>query len=498
MPKTASYLLIWSPERDRYELCKPNDGKYCLPLNGEDNWDSWLTNHTSFSFQGRYGRLTLLKEPRRHGDGYWYAYRRQGKHVAKKYLGQTRKLSLTQLEEAARLLNVQQSSPEDSTRPEHIPALEPKLRLPRQRSSMVRREALFTRLTSGLEYKMTLISAPAGFGKTTLVSAWAAEYNAQRGMPVVAWLSLDEGDNDPLRFWHYIIAACTCTFLSADQKSALSNNQTRQRQSDQAIELALAELLNQLASLNEQFVLVLEDYHLISSPSIHAFLARLIDRLPPTLHIIMLTRHDPPFSLARWRAYGDLLELQANDLRFSPEETRSFLELALPVALSNKALEQLIARTEGWAVGIQLAGLALYGLNNIQAIEQTLATITGSRRSIVDYLVEEVLHTQDERLQHFLLSTSILHRLTPSLCDAVTGKTDSESLLQQLEQANLFLVALEGNQSWYRYHALFAEAMRHEAQKVFGEEQMRALYAQACCWYEKHGFLNEAIESAFA
>lgn len=507
MPKSASYLLIWSEERERYELCRADDEKDCFPLEDSESWDSWLATHTSFAFRGRHGHLTLLKEPRTHGDGYWYAYRRQGKHVAKKYLGPPRKLSPEQLEEVARTLNAQRVSPDTISAstdvqpsPGELPAdlmLEAKLRLPRQRASLVRRPALFARITAGLEHKMTLISAPAGFGKTTLVSAWAAEYNAQQARPAVAWLSLDEGDNDPLRFWHYLSTICSQIFLRQPIFSSPGSSSTR-RLPEQVLESILAELPRQLALLSEPCVLVLEDYHLISSASIHNTLARLIERLPPALHIIILTRHDLPFSLARWRAYGDLSELHAADLRFSASEIRCFLEQTLPFPLSDEALEHLSVRSEGWAVGVQLAGLALQGCSSPQEVELALTTFTGSRRHVLEYLVEEVLHTQDEQLQHFLLSTSILHRLTPTLCNALTGREDGELLLAQLEQANLFLVGLDGKQRWYRYHALFAEAMQQEALNSLGEAQLRTLHARACAWYEAHGLLNEAIESAFA
>ncbi len=513
MPKTASSALIWSSERQSYELYEQRSKKHCPSPHNHEHWLSWLDTRTSFSFQGRSGRLSVLKESRLRGDGYWYAYRRHDGKIVKKYLGRTSDLSIERLEEAARALNGEEgehmpASPQisedqakaEGERPPEIqrPLLTPKLRLPRQRSFLVPRERLFAQLDAGMERKLTLVSAPAGSGKTTLVSAWAARLPRQGG-PGVAWLSLDEGDNDPVRFWRYVIAACQTLHPSIRQSSLalLYGWRTFSFDREQAFMIITA-LLNELHDLPGRGVLVLEDYHDISTPLIHQALSAFLDHLPPTLHLVILTRSDPPLPLARLRASNDLYELRAADLRFSVEETQAFLERALSLSLPIEVAHRLTMRTEGWAVGVQLATLALQGRNDPQDIEHVLATFTGSHRHVLEYLVAEVLNAQPEPLQEFLLQTSLLNRLTTSLCDAVTGRTGSNLILDQLERAHLFLVPFDGSGQWYRYHALFAEAMRSEARRRFGEERLRGLLLKACFWYDAHNILTEAIESALS
>jgi LuxR family maltose regulon positive regulatory protein len=513
MPKTASSAVIWSSERKSYEFYGQHGKKHCRSPYNCENWHSWLDTRTSFSFQGHSGRLSLLKEPRPRGEGYWYAYRRYGGKIVKKYMGRTSDLSIERLEAAAEALNSEDGEPlpasprssEDQAKAEgesspeiQHPLLTPKLRLPRQHSFLVPREHLFAQLNAARERKLTLVSAPAGFGKTTLVSAWAARL-PQQGGPGVAWLSLDEGDNDPVRFWRYVIAACQMLHPSIRQSSLalLDEWRTFSFDREQAF-LVITALLNALHDLPGRGVLVLEDYHDISTPLIHQSLATFVDHLPPTLHLVILTRSDPPLPLARLRADNDLYELHAADLRFSVEETQAFLDQALSLLLPIEVAQRLTTRTEGWVVGVQLATLALQGRIDPQDMEHVLATFTGSHRHVVEYLVAEVLTAQPEPLQEFLLQTSLLNCLTASLCGAVTGRTESDLLLDQLERAQLFLVPLDGSGQWYRYHALFAEAMRSEARRRFGEERLRDLVLKACRWYEAHDMLTEAIESALS
>jgi LuxR family maltose regulon positive regulatory protein len=356
----------------------------------------------------------------------------------------------------------------------------------------VPRETLLARLDEGLERKLTLLSAPPGFGKTTLVSEWIGTQDERQDMPPVAWVSLDAGDNDPVRFWRYVITACQ-SFQSGVGESALP----LLRQSQQIpFEALLTAFINDLAQLPNRYVLVLEDYHVIDSQQIHDTVAFLLDNLPPTLRLLIMTRSDPPLPLARLRARNDLSELRAADLRFSLAETQAFLQQALPFPLSVEAIARLEARTEGWVAGLRLVTLALYGRGEGQEIEMFLDSFSGSQRHILEYLVEEALGAQPEPLQTFLLQTSFLSRLTGSLCDALTGRADSASILEQLQRANLFLVPLDETRHWYRYHALFAEAMHHEAQRRLGEEGLCALYDKASRWYEQHGLLTEAVEAA--
>lgn len=379
-----------------------------------------------------------------------------------------------------------------------IPLLEPKLRLPRLHPGLVARERLLARLDGALERKLALLSAPAGFGKTTLVSQWIA---TQRAV-AVAWVALDAGDNDPVRFWRYVITACQ--MLQADLGAAplaqlLSPPASWHPSSGQpSLNLALTTFLNELTALPGESVLVLEDYHVITAPQIHETLSHFIEHLPPMLHLILISRTDPPLPLARLRAHDELVELHAADLRFSPMETGAFLHQSIAFPLSSEAIQQLDTRMEGWAAGLRLLALALQGQTSEQEAEALLTTFSGSQRPLLEYFVSEALAAQPEALQKFLLQTSILKRLTASLCDAVTESDESAEYLVALERANLFLQPLDGVGQWYRYHALFAEAMQHEARRRLGEATLRTCHSRASYWYEQHTMLEEAIDAAFA
>ena len=372
--------------------------------------------------------------------------------------------------------------------------LSTKLAPPRPHPSLVSRGSLLARLDEGLQHKLTLLSAPAGFGKSTLVSEWiAARSERQEALPV-AWVSLDAGDNDPVRFWRYVITACQ-VFDAAVGESALALLRTSRRL---PFETVLTTFINALAQVPQRGVLVLEDYHFIISPQIHETMAYFVDHLPVTLHLLILTRSDPPLPLARLRAHNDLCELHAADLRFSLAETESFLRQALPFQLSTEAITRLEARTEGWVAGLRLLALALQGRKEPRDLERILVTFTGSHRHILEYLVADVLSSQPEDLQEFLLQTAFLNRLTGSLCDAITGRNDSERLLERLEHANLFLIPLDESGQWYRYHTLFAEAMQHEARRRLGEDYLHSLYDKASRWFEEQGLLAEAVEVALS
>lgn len=387
--------------------------------------------------------------------------------------------------------------------------LQTKLLPPRLNRLLVERAALLARLDAGLERKLTLLSAPAGFGKTTLVSQWVKQKDEGGRMkdeaeeaPLhpakVAWLALDAGDNDPVRFWRYCLTACR-RFGADLGAAALAQLHTRQPPS---FETLLTLFLNELAALPQadtvRNVLVLEDYHVITNAQIHASLTFLLDHLPPTLHLVMTTRHDPPLPLARLRARLAINELTAADLRFSLLETTTFLQQTLSLPLPPAAIARLDARTEGWVTGLRLATLALQNRTTLTDVEHFLDTFGGGHSHILAYLIEEVFRVQPAPLQTFLLQTTFLPRLTASLCDAVTNRNDSASRLAELERANLFLLPLDGAHQWYRYQALFAEALQHQARRRLGEAGLAALYARASQWYEQHGFLGEAIESALA
>ncbi len=365
--------------------------------------------------------------------------------------------------------------------------LRTKLAPPRLYATLVPRTSLLARLDEGLARKLTLVSAPTGYGKTTLVAQWLAAHSNP-----AAWVLLDAGDNDSIRFWRYVVTACRA-FDATLGKAAL----VLLRSAQPSLEVVLTTFINELAQLGGQYTLVLEDYHVITSQQVHETMTFLLDHLPPVLHLVLMTRSEPLLPLARLRASNQLNELGSDDLRFSSEEIQAFFQQVTGLPLSVESVRRLETQTEGWAAGLRLAALAIEGKRSATTIEQFLASFSGWHRHVTEYLTAEVLATQPEPMQEFLLQTSILNRLTASLCDAVTGRSDSASLLAQLERANLFVLPLgDSSQAWYRYHALFAEAMRHTARERFSEEGMRALCTRASAWYEAHGLLNEAIETA--
>ncbi len=370
--------------------------------------------------------------------------------------------------------------------------LSTKLIPPRLPSSLVPRPALLARLDAGLDRKVTLISAPPGAGKTTLVSEWLA---TRQSVPV-GWVSLDASDNDPVRFWRYAITACE-TFEAPLGRSALAALRASQ---PPGFETILTPFINELAQLQHRCVLVLEDYHLITASEIHAALSFLIDHLPPTLHIVLMTRTEPPLLLARWRARGELTDITATDLRFSLDEVSAFLQQTVRVPISTELAARLEQKTEGWAAGLRLVALALQNQSDPQSAEQFVATFSGGLRSVLDYLTGEVLAALPESTQMFLLQTSFLNPLTGAVCDAVTDRSDSAAMLDRLERDNLFVIPLGGTdgQRWYRYHALFAEVMRHLARQRFDDATIRSRLGKASIWYETQRFFDEAIETALS
>jgi len=308
----------------------------------------------------------------------------------------------------------------------------------------------------------------------------------------VAWVALDASDNDPVRFWRYVLSACQ-TFAPEVGAAARDLLQTAQ---EPPLEVLLTALINDLAQFSRRCVLVLEDYHLITAPPIHDAITFLLDHLPATLHLIMLTRSNPPLPLARLRARNEIVELRAADLRFTLAETRAFLQQTIPFPLPPDVVTRLAEQTEGSVAGLRLLALALRGREDQEGAEHYLATFSGSHRPILEYLVDDVFSAQPQPIQVFLLQTSILSRLTAPLCDAVTGRDDSASLLEQLERTNLFLVPLDDVGQWYRYHALFAEAMHQYARHRLGEDRLREAAHTASHWYELHGMLADAVEAA--
>jgi LuxR family maltose regulon positive regulatory protein len=360
-----------------------------------------------------------------------------------------------------------------------------KLYLPRLRPNAVSRPRLLERLNAGLHRKLTLIAAPAGFGKTTLLSEWITFIERPP-----AWLSLDAGENDPAQFLAYLVTALQ-TIAPTLGEGVLGVLQSSQPPPSEAI---LTTLLNEITTLPDQFVLVLDDYHVIDAKAVDLALTFLIEHLPPQMHLVIATREDPQLSLARLRARGDLTELRAADLRFTPSEAAEFLNSVMGLTLSPGDIAVLEDRTEGWIAGLQLAALSMQGREDIP---EFIRAFTGDHRYILDYLVEEVLTRQSEPVRNFLLQTAILDRLSGSLCDAVTGQERGNVRLEALEHGNFFVVALDDTRHWYRYHHLFAEVL---SAHLLAEQpdQVATLHRRASEWYEQHGSASDAIRHALA
>lgn len=366
-----------------------------------------------------------------------------------------------------------------------MPILATKLYTPSARAKAVLRIRLTKQLNDGLQGKLTLVSAPAGFGKTTLVSEWAVSCKRP-----VAWLSLDERDNEPTRFLTYVVAALqtiTPTF-GEDVFAVLESSPSPPTES------MLTELLNEISRIPQNVLLVLDDYHAIDSQPVDQILTFLLDHLPPQMHIVITSREDPQLPLARLRVRGQLTEVRASDLRFTLDEAAEFLSQVMNLDLSVEDAAALETRTEGWVAGLQLAALSVQGREDVTQFVQAFA---GDNRYIMDYLVDEVLQRQPEPLRNFLLQTAILDRLNGSLCDAVTEQENSRERLEALERGNFFLVSLDDKRYWYRYHHLFADVLLAHL-RTAQPEQVVVLHQRASQWYEQNGLAADAIQHALS
>jgi LuxR family transcriptional regulator, maltose regulon positive regulatory protein len=400
-----------------------------------------------------------------------------------------------------------------------------KLYIPPVLPAFVPRPRLTERLSIGMAGKLTLITAPAGFGKTTAVSAWLdPQAEAGVGYPFVlhpervVWVSLDTADNDPTRFWAYAITA-----LEAVAPEVGAIPQILHQSPHPPIEAVLTTLINALNSLSYETVLVLDDYHVISAPQIHQAVQFFLDHLPPRLHLLIMSRSAPPLSLSRLRARGQLTELRAADLRFTPDEAAQFLTevMQLPISAAESAV--LEARTEGWITGLHLAALAMRSRDDCAGF---IRAFTGSHRFVLEYLTEEVFARQPAHVQTFLLCTSILDRMCGSLCDAVLGIENTELriekrvrrrdnaqlsmlnsqfsdsysqlILAELERSNLFIAPLDDERCWYRYHSLFVEVLRHRLGHGATPQEAAALHRRASGWFERQGLVPEAVRHALA
>lgn len=363
-----------------------------------------------------------------------------------------------------------------------------KLNIPPVRPPMVSRPRLTERLQEGLKRNLILVSAPAGFGKTTLTSEWVRQNQPKIS---TAWVSLDEGDNDPVRFWDYFIAALQ-TIQPSVGESALAL--LRYPESPPIVSV-LTTLINELAIVSSEYMLVLDDYHLIESQQIHDGITYLLEHMPVQMHLAIATRADPPLPLAHFRGRGTMLEIGADDLRFTLEDATSLLREMETPELSTEDVAALNERTEGWVVGLKMAALSLSGQKDIPGF---IATFTGSQRYVMDYLMEEVLQKQSVEIRDFLMKTSVLERLSGPLCDAVTGREDSQGILLSLERGHLFIVPLDESRQWYRYEHLFADILRHQLEETYREEDITGLHRRAGQWYEVNNILDDAIHHTLA
>ncbi|MEN8098563.1 MAG: LuxR C-terminal-related transcriptional regulator [Chloroflexota bacterium] len=370
------------------------------------------------------------------------------------------------------------------------PLLKTKLYLPPPRPNLVPRSHLVERLNQAFAHELTLISASAGFGKTTMLQEWISECDL-----TVAWISIDRGDNDVARFWTYVLAAIQ-TIKPETGKTVFSALQTPQ---PPPIRSLLIELINEISdraesTTSQSWLLVLDDYHLITESMVHDSLIFFLDHLPPKMHLIISSRFDPPWPLARLRARRTMMEIRAEDLRFSHQEVVTFLNAIMKFGLSTEDVVALGRQTEGWIVGLQMAALSMLNQSDLSGF---IRAFTGTNRFILDYLLEEVLDHQSTDVQEFLLKTSLLDQMTAPLCDSVLERSNSRIMLSRLEQANLFLVPLDDQREWYRYHHLFSELLRNQLTLIYPDE-ISVIHQRASQWLEDQGFVDEPVAHALA
>jgi LuxR family maltose regulon positive regulatory protein len=534
MPKLPLHTLIWSPDHNSYELYTHGQLEQCFRPGEDDPWLTWLAAQTAVAFHGRAGHLNLSYEARPRQARSWYASRASGPRTRKCYLGQTANLTFARLEQVARTLTSAQSpaprtpvptAPEaeagphaaapDGVRPsaQQVLLLQTKLAPPPLPAALVVRERLLKDLDAALAHRLTLLSASAGWGKTTLLSAWAASRSDEvRGIRdelshaeqtqnsrlitqnyQVAWVSLDALDNDVTRFWVALIAALR-TCVPGIGEVALAMLHAPQPPSLFAILTALLNDLAAVAQPSAPILLILDDYHVIDDEAIHEALTFWLEHLPSHLHLLLASRVDPDLPLARWRVRGELAEIRAADLRFTGAEATTFFTQALGGGLAAEDVLLLEQRTEGWIAGLQLAALAMRQRADRAAFIQGF---TGSHRYVLDYIEEEVLQRQPLKVQRFLLQTAVLTRLNAGLCAALMEEPRSQAMLEWLERNNLFVVPLDEARQWYRVHDLVREVLLARLQATEPELVPR-LHQRAAHWYAAQDELREAIGHALA
>ncbi|EFH80488.1 LuxR C-terminal-related transcriptional regulator [Ktedonobacter racemifer] len=506
MPKSPRYVLIWSHEQEQYGLQTPEQPVQWFHPGDEAAFARWLEAHTSFAFVGQAGRLSVLKEARPRGSGYWYAYQKQGRQTRKRYLGRSNQVTFARLEQEAQILTNQPElssfAPEPGTPPSEAQGmlLSSKLSPPRLPHALVERTRLLADLAAMGSYPFTLVSAAAGSGKTTLLATWVAFQKAQANSgraqgadQAVAWLSLEELDDDQIRFWDLVIAALreACPTLGKTALALLHSPQPL------PFSTMVTAFLHDLERVTQDIILILDDYHVISDQAICDSLLFLLDHAPASLHLVLGSRTDPDLPLARFRVRGQVLEIRDQDLRFTDVEAAHFLREAMGLPLSEDEVARLSLRTEGWIAGLQLAALSLRKRSDSAAF---VKDFTGTHRYLLDYVQQDILAPLPQSLQDFLLQTSIVSRMNAALCQAITTGTntsESQEMLQTLERANLFLVPLDEHRQWYRYHDLFREALLARLH-ASSPHLVPPLHRRAASFYEAQGEWREAITHALA
>ncbi len=462
---------------------------------GTADWFDWLDEARSFAYRGAAGRFTARQEERS-GSHFWYAYRRQDGTLRKTYLGRSVELTTERLDEAARALAemAKLGANGDKRERENVadawlsPLIATKIATPVATPSLMARPGVMARCLEAVERPCAIIAAPAGFGKTTLLMM-TSEQVRQQGWGV-AWVSLEESEQDPTRFWQYTLAALD----GAQPDISATARHMLELPRPAPIERMLTVLINDLAAAKTPILLVLDDYHRAATPAIDQGLVFLVEHAPAMLHLLVATRSTPAFPMARLRAQGRIAELDAADLRFSADEAGRFMRETMRVTLPPEQLAHLEERTEGWVAGLQLAALSL---RNQQGVPNLATDGSATPRYIAEFLIDEVLERQPDDIQAFLLLTSPLERLTGPLCDAVTGRNDSAVLLAQLTQEQLFVTPLDAAQTWYRYHHLFAEVLRERLERRM-PESVKQCHERAADWLWQHGMPDDAIRHLLA
>ena len=516
MPKAADCGVIWRSERAVYDIYQ-DQRRHRLSFEPESQeWFDWLAACSSFTFQGKNGAMTVCQERRRRGGSYWYAYRRGAQKVVKKYLGRSRDLTVGRLEEVAQQLQQARDGEAAPSQRSSVPLAAPfvsathsekspelqqtpfaslvaadvplflttRLSLPSLQHPLIRRERLFPLLEQGTTYTLTILSAAAGFGKTTLLAQWLAEYHHP-----VAWLMCETEDNEVSRFLSALIAA----FQRIEPGLELTATAQLQRQPLAAWEAVLPALSHDLASL-PTCLLVLDDYQLITSRDLHNALDYLLFHLPPQIHVLVSSRTTPPLTLGRLRVNRQLFAIDEGDLRFNAQEIARYFSELMQRPLLDEEVHLLEQRTEGWVAGVQLAALLL---QKHTGMGEVLHAFTGQHRFVYRYLFEEILAHQPPEWEAFLVQASLLSRLHASLCEAVTGQSHGQETLEALEEARLFLYPLDEKRRWYRYHPLFAEMLSARLLQSRAE-LVPELHRRACTWYAQHMLIPEAVRHALA